>query len=415
MILSAPNTAALRALILGLLAAGQCHLLQAQTVRLVHGPAPAAESAYALALQGNLLVLGSPGEQSRTGAVYVHSCVAASCSAATRIVALDLASGDLFGSAVALSANTLAVAAPGQTPSAVYVFVFDGASWVQQTRLSAPDGPASEGFGVALALEGERLLIGADRAQSRSGAAYVYLRSGVNWLQEQRLSSDSPASGDLFGQSVALSADTALIGAPGRDGPLPGSFAVGAAYAFVRELGNWNLQAVLSAAAGASGDSYGYALSLDGDRALIGAPLSAAGLGSVYVHERASGIWSQQAQLTSAAGLVGDRLGWSVALAGDFVVAGAPYARGSCGAATAFRRIGGIWTESPGAGVANPAFGQLIGWSVASDSQRFLLGSPGYSGANDHRGAAYWFDPVEQVLGDGFDTESDTACVDPNA
>lgn len=415
MILSAHNSAALRALILGLLAAGQCHLLQAQTVRLVDAAAPAAESAYALALQGKLLVLGSPGEQSRTGAVYAHSCVAASCSAATRIVALDLASGDLFGSAVALSGNTLAVAAPGQTPAAVYVFVLDGASWVQQARLPAPDGSASAGFGVALALEGERLLIGADRAQSRSGAAFVYLRSGVNWSQEQRLSLDIPASGDRFGQSVALSADTALIGAPGRAGLTPGSFAVGAAYVFTRELGSWSLQSELRANAGASGDSYGYALSLDGDRALVGAPLAAAGLGSVYVHERASAIWSQQAQLTSAAGLVGDRLGWSVALAGDFAVAGAPYAQGSCGAATVFRRVGGNWIEAPGAGVANPRFGQLIGWSVASDSQRFLLGSPGYSGANDHRGAAYWFDPVEQVLGDGFDTQSDTACVDPNA
>ncbi|MGE4072623.1 MAG: FG-GAP repeat protein [Lysobacterales bacterium] len=387
----------------------------AQTQRLLDGNGLAAESAYAVTIDGANVASGSPGESSNTGAVYARSCSLAECTAPTRIAPVDLAPGDLYGSALAMSGTTMAVAAPGQNPASVYVYLFSAGNWVQQARLLAPDGDDSAGFGGALALQGDRLLIGAPKAQAGRGAAYVYSRSGSVWAQEQRLGADLPAAGDRFGHSVALSGNTALIGAPGRAGVAPGSYALGAAYVYVRNLGSWGAQAILTAVGGNNGDSFGAAVSLDGDRALIGAPLSAAGAGSVYVQQRQGSVWSQQAQLAAAGGLPGDRLGWSVALAGDFALAGAPYARGSCGAAVVFRRITGTWLETPGAGVANPVFGQLIGWSVASDSQRFVLGSPGYAGASDHRGAAYWFDPVEQLLGDGFDTESATACVDPNA
>lgn len=387
----------------------------AQTQRLVEGNGLAAESAYAVAIDGTRIASGSPGESSSAGAVYTRVCSLAECTAPTRIAPADLAPGDLYGSALAISGTTLAVAAPGQNPASVYVYVFAAGNWVQQTRLVSPDGNDSAGFGSALALDGDLLLIGTPDAQAGRGAAYVYARSGSVWSQEQRLGADLPAPGDHFGHGVALSGTTALVGAPGRAGAGLGSFAVGAAYVYVGTLGNWEQQAILTDALGNNGDSYGTSVSIDGDRALIGAPLSAAGAGSVYVHQRQGSVWSLQAQLAAAAGLPGDRLGWSVALAGDFALAGAPYARGSCGAAVVFKRITGIWLEAPGAGVANPVFGQLIGWSVASDSQRYVLGSPGYAGASDHRGAAYWFDPIEQLLGDGFDTESETACVDPNA
>jgi hypothetical protein len=388
--------------------------LSAQTFRLSNpSSSNGAELGYSQALDGALIALGSPGESLQTGAVYVRSCAIGNCSAAQRLAAVDLLAGDQFGSSVALSGNTLAIAASGQNPGAVYVYVFNAGQWALQARLVAPDGALSAGFGSALALQGERLLIGAGRADNRRGAAYVYARSGNIWLQRQRLAAAAAQAGDSFGYAVALDGDTALIGAPGRAGLTPGSFSLGAVYAFVDELGIWSQQALLLAAAGANGDRLGSAVSLDGDLALLGAPLAANAAGSAYLFQRSAGQWSELAQLGAVGVLPGDRFGWSLALAGDLAVVGAPYTEASCGAGYLFRPLVGNWVEVPGATVGDRAFGHLLGWSVANDGQRWLLGAPGFGGAAEHRGAAYWFDPIEQVLGTGFEGQAATACVDP--
>jgi hypothetical protein len=404
------NSNPLSLLVLLLAATSACDVA-AQTLRLgAANASPAAEFGFATALQGGRVVSGSPGEAQQAGAVYVHDCVAGHCAPGVRVAAVDLATGDLFGSALGLSAGTLAIAAPGQTPAAVYVFVHDGAAWVQQARIAAPDGALSAGFGGALALDGDRLVIGADQASSRAGAVYVYTRSGALWSFQARLAPIDGAAGDGFGSSLALSGDSVLVGAPFRAGAAPGSHARGAAYVYVHTLGSWLQQARLSALTAADGDSFGSALALDGDRAAIGAPL-AGGSGRVHVYERQVDSWTEQAQLGAIDGMPGDRFGWAVGLDGENLVVGAPFARATCGASYRFRHSSATWEPLPNASVAVPRLGNLGGWSVAADDGRFIIGAPGFSGAADHRGAAYWFDPVEQIFADGMDDNSAVECV----
>ncbi len=383
----------------------------AQSVRL-DSPRVSAGSdfAYALAIEGQRVVVGSPGENAQTGAIYIHECQQAGCSAPIRISPSNGASGDEFGKVAVLSGNTLAVAATGQSPPAVYVYTEATGNWSLQARIQAPGGLLSTGFGRALALQGNRLLIGADAASNGMGAAYVYTRSGSTWLQEQRLIPNQTQPGERFGSSVSLSGDLALVGAPRRAASGSGSHANGAAFVYARTLGVWSQQAMLMAGNAGNGDSFGASVSLQGSRALIGAPLAGNGIGGVYVFESAAGVWSQQAMLAALAGIQGDRFGWSVALAGDTALVGAPFARGSCGAARMFRRSNGSWLETAGAVVPQSNYGQLLGWSVASDGQRWVVGAPG---ADDHRGAAWWFDPVEQILSTGFESEPEIACTDP--
>ncbi len=398
-----------------LLAATSVRDAPAQTLRLgANSASLAAEFGFATAVQGGRVVSGSPGEAAQTGAVYVHDCVAGQCAPAVRVVAGDLATGHLFGSALVVSAATLAIAAPGQTPAAVYVFVHDGSAWVQQARIASPQGPLSGGFGSALALQGDRLVIGADQASSRAGAAYVYTRSGTTWTLQARLAPLDAAAGDRFGSSLALSDDSVLIGAPFRAGVAPGSHAQGAAYIYVHTLGSWVQQARLSPAVAVDGDSFGAALALDGDRAAIGAPL-AGGSGRVHVFERAAGIWSEQAQLGAIDGAPGDRFGWAIGLDGDTLVVGAPFALATCGASYRFQHGGAVWSRLPASAVAVPLFGNLAGWSVAADDGRFIIGAPGFNGAADHRGAGYWFDPIEQIFTDGMDDNRAVECVLPAA
>lgn len=374
-----------------------------------------AEFGYSTAMDGSRVAIGSPGEAAQAGAVYTYVCDVGRCLEPARVISGDLSAGDLFGSVVALSVDTLAIAAPGQQPAAVYIFARSGSNWLQQARIGAPDGALSAGFGSALALQGDRLVVGADDAASGIGAAYVYSRSGSLWTSQARLAANDGLAGDLFGSSIALSGDSVLIGAPNRPGASVGSHVQGAAYVFIQTLGTWSQQARLNADAPANGDRFAAAVALDGDRALISAPLANNGIGRVYVFERTATLWAAQTQLDANNGAAGDRFGWSVALDGDTALVGAPFALATCGASYRFRRNGAVWGPMGGSAVAVPALGNLAGWSVAIAGGRFLVGAPGFNGAAEHRGAGYWFDPIEQIFVDGLDDNTAVECALPPA
>jgi len=154
--------------------------------------------------------------------------------AAQKLVASDPASGDNFGSSVALSGdgNTALIGAYNKTVNgrmqagAAYVFVrpSGGTTWTQQQELTASDTASNDQFGspVALSGDGNTALIGAHNKTVNgsccAGAAYVFVRpsGGATWSQQQELTASDAAGSDGFGSSVALSDDgnTALIGAP---------------------------------------------------------------------------------------------------------------------------------------------------------------------------------------------------------
>ncbi|MEO7324657.1 MAG: FG-GAP repeat protein [Dokdonella sp.] len=373
---------------------------------------PGDELAYALDVDGMRIVTGSPGEASSTGAAYVFDCTSQPCVVPVRVEPDGLAAGDRFGATVALSGDTLAVGAPGQQPGAVYVFVRSGSNWTQQARLLASGASASDGFGRLLALDGDHLVVAAASADNRTGAAYVFSRSGTAWTQQARLSAADAVAGDAFGRSVAVSGDTILVGAPLK-AAAAGSFANGAAYAFVRNGTSWPQQAKLVASLSADGDSFGSSLAIEGERAIIGAPLAANHVGSAYVFDRAGSVWTQQAQLTRASGAPGDRFGWSVALSGNQVVVGAPYALDSCGASYTFANSGSLWSQTAGASIGTSTHGDLAGWAVAADLGRWVIAAPGNNGPLQHFGVAFWFDAVaaaDIVFSDGFDAGGASAC-----
>ena len=174
----------------------------------------------------------------------------------------------------------------------------------------ARSGSWESGFGNSLALSGDTALVGAPGGFPVPGSAYVFMRSGATWTQQAELTG---ASG--FGQSVALSSDTALVGSYYLD-----AGGAGAAYVYVRSGATWTQQAELTAADGEAGDDFGSPVALDGDTALVAAPRA----GSAYVFMRSGATWTQQAELTAADGEAGDDFGHSVALSGDTALVGTP-------------------------------------------------------------------------------------------
>ncbi|MBW1789419.1 MAG: IPTL-CTERM sorting domain-containing protein, partial [Deltaproteobacteria bacterium] len=147
-----------------------------------------------------------------------------------------------------------------------YVFVRSGVTWTQQKKLTADVGAIRDYFGHAVALSGETALVGARGAKVGSnddqGAVYVFVRSGTTWTPQEKLTADDGAADDEFGNAVALSGATALVGA--RDADVGGNDRQGAVYVFVRSGATWTQQEKLTADDGAAGDDFGRSVALSG-------------------------------------------------------------------------------------------------------------------------------------------------------
>ena len=288
-----------------------------------------------LAFDGEVAAVGarlSDGNSAGSGSAYVFTRSGAVWNPPAKLVAADGEAGDEFGYSVAVSGDTVVVAAPRdddeyEDSGSVYVFTRSGSQWSQQVKLTANDGAEGDLFGISVAISGDTLLVGADLVDDKgenSGAAYVFARSNGNWAQQAKLTADDGAAGDLFGIRVAVSGDTALIGAARDDDKGENS---GSAYVFVRSGTTWSQQAKLTAKDGAANDRFGTRVKIQGDTAIVGAILgdaATADAGAAYVFTRSETTWDQQARLVAGDGAADDVFGWSVALNGGTVLIGAP-------------------------------------------------------------------------------------------
>ncbi|MES1188693.1 MAG: MYXO-CTERM sorting domain-containing protein, partial [Myxococcales bacterium] len=198
--------------------------------------------------------------------------------------------------------------------------------------------------------------------------------------------------------AVALSGNTLLVGAPGTTVGTKGG--AGVAYVFVRSGTTWTQQGPSFTSSDIhSSDQFGAAVSLSGDTALIGAYQKTLGVttsqeGAAYVFQRSGSTWSQQgAPLVAADAGDADWFGWSVALASNTAVIGAPYqTQGTAteqGAAYVFQRSGATWSQAGSklsAGSATTNFGA----SVSISSSTLIAGGPGATvGQVKAQGSAY--------------------------
>jgi hypothetical protein len=238
-----------------------------------------------------------------------------------KLVASDGAAQDRFGTSVALSGDTALVGSfldelgPNMGRGSAYVFVRSAGVWAQQQKLTASDGGAN--FGYAVALSGDTALVGSylddgSFGELACGSAYVFVRSGAVWTEQQKLTASDGAAGDHFGWSVALSGDTAIVGAIYDN--IGASTYQGSAYVFVRSGAVWTEQQKLTASDGAAADVFGYAVALSGDTALVGAGGGDdvgvnADQGSAYVFVRSAAVWTEQQKLTASDGAAEDYLG----------------------------------------------------------------------------------------------------------
>jgi parallel beta-helix repeat protein len=322
-----------------------------------------------------------------------------------KLLASDGAAGDAFGGC-ALCGDVAVIKASGDDDNgsnagSAYVFRFDGSTWMQETKLLPSDGAPDDHFGSSVGISGDAIVIGAhydDDNGSGSGSAYVFRYDGATWMEEAKLLPSDGAAGDDFGFTVAISGDTALIGAPGDDDNGQHS---GSAYVFRHDGSSWIEEAKLLASDGWSGDEFGYFISISGDTALIGAWLdddNAPNSGSAYVFRCDGSSWIEEAKLLASDGAMNDGFGVAGALSGNVAIIGAPCDDDSgtdSGSAYVFERdIHGMWAQAAKLTPIDGAQGDLFGYvnGVALFNERALVGTPGDNDNGTGSGSVYVFE-----------------------
>jgi len=359
---------------------------------------------FSVSVSGNTALIGAFRDDDAgtdSGSAYVFVRTGSSWTQKQKLTAIDAAGGDWFGYSVSVSGDTALIGAnldddAGSKSGSAYVFVTSGVNWTQEQKLTATDAAGGDNFGRAVSVLGDTALIGAygdNDAGSNSGSAYVFVRSGVIWAQEQKLTASDASGGDNFGWSVSVSGDTALISAYGDNHA--GSYS-GSAYVFVRSGVIWAQEQKLTASDAAGVDLFGYSVSVSGDAVLIGAygdKDAGTSSGSAYVFVRSAAVWSEEQKLTAGDGAEGDNFGRSVSLDGDTVLIGAPLdddSGANNGSAYVFVQNAGVWSEEQNI-IVVPTLGDEFGAAVSVDGNTALIGVPGDDTSSFDGGAVYVF------------------------
>jgi len=365
---------------------------------------------FSVALSGDTALIGAFNDDDDVmgvdaGSAYVFTRSGNIWRQQAKLTAIDGSANDTFGGNVALSGDTAVIGAirdddKGDNSGSAYVFTRSGSVWSQQAKVIATDTAEGDAFGQSIALSGDTVVIGAPHDDDKgddSGSVYVFTRSGTVWSQEAKLTAADGAEGDVFGISIALSGDTIVVGADLNDEQAPNA---GAAYIFTRSGSSWRQQAKLTAADGAETDIFGVRVALSGDTALISArrdddDVMGVDAGSAYIFTRTGTTWRQQAKLTAPDGAADDRFGRSVALAGDAAVISAMFQddKGdNSGSAYVFTRSGNIWSHQAKLTAADGAADDVFGWSVAISGETTVIGAARNDDKGDESGSAYIFD-----------------------
>jgi hypothetical protein len=382
-----------------------------------------------------------------SGAAYVFVRSGATWIQQGYLKASNSEAGDNFGMSVAISGDTVAVGAPGEASNgtgpannsaasagAVYVFTRSAGAWTQQAYLKASIVDAGDSFGTAVAVSGDTLVVGAtgedsnatgvggtqlDNSAADSGAVYVFARSAGLWTEQAYVKASNTGAGDQFGATVALDVDTVAVGSRFEDSNAAGvggnqndesSSNAGAVYIFTRSGAAWAQQAYLKASTTDAGDEFGSSVALSGDTLAIGARRedsngvgvnpgpgaesdnSLGESGAVYIFNRSSGAWTQQAYIKASNAGAGDEFGTSVALDANTLAVGAPLedsnatgingsqtnnAATNSGSVYVYTRVGSTWTQGTYLKAANTDSDDQFGASLSLSDGTLTAGAPG--------------------------------------
>jgi len=302
---------------------------------------------FSVSINGDYAIVGADHEGaggSEAGAAYIfHRTGTNTWDSGTKIVASDAEASDNFGYSVSINGDYAIVGADGEDTGgnyagAAYIFHRTGTNtWDSGTKIVASDAEASDQFSKGVSINGDYAIVGAYGESSNSGAAYVFHRTGTNtWDSGTKIVAPDAAADDLFGGSVSINGDYAIVGAYGE------SSSSGAAYVFYRTgINSWDSGTKIVAPDAETGDYFGKGVSINGDYAMVGAngeDTGGSSAGASYIFHR-TGInsWDSGTKIVAPDAEAGDDFGLFVSISSDCIIIGANHeAAGGANAGAAY-------------------------------------------------------------------------------
>ena len=318
----------------------------AQQQKVVPGVSASDSFGSDISINGNTAVVGAANDDNGKGSAFVFVRVGSTWTEQARLTASDSAFGDNFGQSVSVDGDRIIVGAPNDdgtvapNQGSAYIFTRTGTTWTQQAKITQASGATSNGnFGIDVGISGTTVVIGASGyfVGTFTGSVFVYLGSGTVWNLQAEISGNTGANrqiADGYGKSVAINANSIIIGSPTRatsDGSSSFSRA-GGAYIYFRTGTTWTQQALLgSISLGTADDQLGTSVAIDGNTVAIGAPFRERllpttikfNVGWAFIYTRSGTTWTQQQQINAGSTTAGDFFGRNIALSGNTVVASA--------------------------------------------------------------------------------------------
>ena len=270
---------------------------------------------------------------------------------------------------------------------AAFIFQFNVNSWVFMQKITDPAGAASDFFGFSVAVSGSDAVVSSIvddvGAVVDQGSASIFHFNGNNWVFVQKITDPTGAAGDAFGSSVALSGNFILVGSSQDD--VGTNVDQGSACFFKLNGNNWVFNKKVTDITGNGSEVFGLSVSLSNNFAVIGAPVSSTAggpPGAAFTFRLNGNNWDLMDKLTDPAGSLQSLFGNSVCLSGNFLIVGDPFHGPSdAGSAIIYNRVGLQWQalqniKDPQARPSDK-FGNSV--SIDGTGKRFLVGMPAYA------------------------------------
>jgi hypothetical protein len=301
----------------------------------------------------------------------------------TTIIASDAALSDFFGGNVDIDGDTAIVGAPnrnvpGTRSGAAFIYVKSGGVWSLQTELTPSEIIEYNYFGSAVAIYGDMAIVGAHGRSTNVGTAYIFERTGTTWSLFLELVPHGLPLGAHFSYSVALNEDHAVFGTYGID------TRAGAVYVYTKTGTDWTqmVENIVRPNVVQAESNFGLYVALDNHTLVVTAPGEEVGgvdnIGAAYVFEYQNDVWTQQSRLIISGMLAGEGYGYSVAVHNDIVCVGAHKrfaGAESAGTMYIFTRTNSNWALTQKLTDPNPTINGLYGWSVVLNDDVMVVSS----------------------------------------
>ncbi|HEV7781723.1 MAG TPA: FG-GAP repeat protein [Chitinophagaceae bacterium] len=330
---------------------------------------------------GNASWQSTAAENGNTGfGVWGDCATNGNISEYNPVASVTGAADDMLGYSVSISGNFAIIGAyrddigVNANQGSASIYQHNGSDWIFLQKITDATGAAGDCFGFCVSIDGNYAIVGAPfdevGGNSTQGSVSIYQYNGSAWVLMQKLTDATGLAFDRFGQSVSISGNYAIAGAPEDD--IPGNTDQGSASIYHYNGSSWVYQQKMIDPAGDTDDAFGSSVSIDGDDVVVGSPeddvIANNAQGSSCVYHYTGTSWAYLQKLTDPLGAALDIFGSAVSISGNYIIAGAHNdddgANSHQGSACIFWNNGTSWVimqkiTDPG-GEANDDFGKSV-------------------------------------------------------